>query len=517
MKILRTKREPVPLSQELGLTPSSRKIWNLSQNVDRQIGSSRVGIAPCFTPTMIPYLTNRGGPLVGAEALGLQGIPVDELNFTRETQDQLADLAGNAMSSTVVGSAMVAALELVTKMFADESSDDAHSMEVDASPADTSSQGEKAVSGVEQLHTGTIDLSAAAEQSLSTFLSQARASARLCYCEGRDGVLERTTKQCVDCGSTVCEKCAGRPEHNHKDMDFSKSPRVRPSEYRSLLKEHLPMSVMLHGFSTQLLDDCIDKLGQVTLADAKWKNAVLAAAKEPLHFKTDKRQENWVVLYESTRGVLELHLNPLRPEWLFFARPEKNEAAKSKLRSLLSYPVARLVCKDALLEGVWDIAVPTNESFSVTVEGVGELVPSWEMRLGLEGNDFREKKVWSSFRISHSQEFASMLDRQIAGEYIFHDKCGTACSALHKKVEDNPSAPPLFLFLDPDRCGDASDDAFVFSSSIRRVEYGESRTVFASLDPSWRPSSKSGSAQVTCRLPCRWLASSEINLKVCIE
>jgi hypothetical protein len=465
---------------------------------------------------MIPYLTNRGGPLVGAEALGLQGIPVDELNFTRETQDQLADLAGNAMSSTVVGTAMIAALELVAKMFADESADN-DTMKVDSSSDDTGSRGEKAVSGVEQLHTGTIDLSAAAEQSLSTFLSQASASARLCYCEGRDGVLERTMKQCVDCGSTVCEKCAGRPEHNHRDLDFSKSPRVRPSDYRRLLKEHLPMSLMLHGFNTQLLDACIGKFGKVSLADTKWKNAVLAAAQEPLHFKTDKRQENWVVLYESTRGILELHLNPLRPEWLFFARPEENEAANSNMRSLLSFPVARLICKDALLEGVWDIAVPTNESFPVTVEGVGELVPSWEMRLGLEGNNLREKKVWSSFRISHSQEFASMLDRQIAGEYILYDKCGTACSALHKKAEDNPSAPPLFLFLDPDRCGDASDDVFVFSSSIRRAEYGESRTVFASLDSSWRPSSKSGSAQVTCHLPCRWLASNEINLKACAK
>lgn len=46
---------------------------------------------------MIPYLTNRGGPLVGLEALALQGLPIDELLLTRENSDQLADLAGNAM------------------------------------------------------------------------------------------------------------------------------------------------------------------------------------------------------------------------------------------------------------------------------------------------------------------------------------------------------------------------------------------------------------------------------------
>ena len=50
---------------------------------------------------MIPYITNRGGPMVGLEALSMQGLPVDELLLTRENEDQLADLAGNAMSTTV--------------------------------------------------------------------------------------------------------------------------------------------------------------------------------------------------------------------------------------------------------------------------------------------------------------------------------------------------------------------------------------------------------------------------------
>ena len=40
----------------------------------------------------------------------MQGLPVDELLLTRETEDQLADLAGNAMSTTVVGACIMAAL-----------------------------------------------------------------------------------------------------------------------------------------------------------------------------------------------------------------------------------------------------------------------------------------------------------------------------------------------------------------------------------------------------------------------
>ena len=107
-------------------------VWNLSQNVDRTTGSVKPGICPCLTPTMVPFVTNRGGPLIGLEALSLQvtaatactapssslckrglldgsldvvadglrgsvlrqGIPVDDLMLTRQTEDQLADLAG---------------------------------------------------------------------------------------------------------------------------------------------------------------------------------------------------------------------------------------------------------------------------------------------------------------------------------------------------------------------------------------------------------------------------------------
>jgi len=39
-----------------------------------------------------------------------QGLPIHELLLTRETEDQLADLAGNAMSTTVVGASIFAAL-----------------------------------------------------------------------------------------------------------------------------------------------------------------------------------------------------------------------------------------------------------------------------------------------------------------------------------------------------------------------------------------------------------------------
>lgn len=69
-----------------------------------------MGITPCLTPHMIPFVTNRGAPLVGLEALSLQGIPVDDVLLTRESEKEMADLAGNAMTTTVVGAAIMSAL-----------------------------------------------------------------------------------------------------------------------------------------------------------------------------------------------------------------------------------------------------------------------------------------------------------------------------------------------------------------------------------------------------------------------
>lgn len=41
-------------------------VWNLSQNVDRTTGSGIYGVSPCLTPSVIPYVTNHGGSLIGA-------------------------------------------------------------------------------------------------------------------------------------------------------------------------------------------------------------------------------------------------------------------------------------------------------------------------------------------------------------------------------------------------------------------------------------------------------------------
>jgi len=60
----------------------------------------------------------------------MQGLPIDELLLTRESEDNLRDLAGNAMSSTVVGTCIVSALIVGLKLLQPGSGED-EEMDVD--------------------------------------------------------------------------------------------------------------------------------------------------------------------------------------------------------------------------------------------------------------------------------------------------------------------------------------------------------------------------------------------------
>ncbi|RYO73980.1 hypothetical protein DL766_008388 [Monosporascus sp. MC13-8B] len=84
------------------------RVIDLSQNVDRGSGGAPFGLIGCVTPDGIPFLTDQGRVLSGFEALQLQGLPIQRISFSTEDQEQLRDLAGNAITTTVVGTALVA-------------------------------------------------------------------------------------------------------------------------------------------------------------------------------------------------------------------------------------------------------------------------------------------------------------------------------------------------------------------------------------------------------------------------
>jgi len=85
--------------------------WNVSQNVSKEKHRMSVpGIAGCITPGGDFFVPSHGRPFLGCEKLLIQGLPYFRLALGSETEVQLGDLAGNAMSLPVVCATMLAAI-----------------------------------------------------------------------------------------------------------------------------------------------------------------------------------------------------------------------------------------------------------------------------------------------------------------------------------------------------------------------------------------------------------------------
>ncbi|KAI8615565.1 hypothetical protein BC830DRAFT_1064253 [Chytriomyces sp. MP71] len=497
-------------------------VWNLSQNVDRNTASSHPGICPCLTPTMIAYITNRGGPLVGLEALSLQGIPVDELLLTRETEDQLADLAGNAMTSTVVGAAFLAAIVVGSSgLLARKETTSAgvsHSeLRAAAKMGETMSSLDIRVVGTDILDTQQLNLSIRKVSSMKEIMDAADHSSRHCVCEGRDGVSSSAIQTCIECAHASCLKCGGRPEHVYNTVNLIQSTnRVEPFAFASLLKSALPVRLFMSWISGQdLLDLAKARLSCMTMDQQVLKswcdivtNALYAGAHQMTEFRFSslKRQEVWSVVYASDKARLLLSLDRKEPGWLLYVNVPKGTPLA--VREIFERPVCRLqityavskTVEEGFLNGSWELFAPIVYKFKVTMKGEGGLIDSWEARIGLEGK-FKDIQVWSRWRVACDESERSF--GRLNGVYRAIPKCGTSMDSLHKKDQ---SEDVVFFFMDPTRCGNSSEDSFVFASHARRLEFKEQRLPVAILDPSWRPSSVEGEQKVEAFVQGVWIA-----------
>ena len=469
--------------------------------------------------------------MVGLEALSMQGLPVDKLLLTRESEDQLADLAGNAMSTTVVGACILAAL--VTGKGLLKEGDDTETYESKQAGGEQMAnesvevgnrrEGDDEINdvvGEGQLVSAPLDLAATSAHSFSVVLDEAKRSARLCTCEGRADMTTRELLRCEDCGSTFCKKCGGRPEHNPQLIDTNANPRLPPSEFAKHLKSILPMCLAIRDVDEDILESLRKEHGSTISENkwVKWRDAVLRATDSEFRFAELKRQEIWSVVYRSSVASLELSLHPMQAEWRLFTSPEPSEPANADIRRILESPVARFICDGGLLAGHWEFALPLQISFKLKIQGTGVLVPSWEARLGLTSEKFRSQTVHSELKITAPADAIKVLDRDVSGVYTLLDKCGTANGALHKKApsDQDSNLPPLFMLFDPHRTDD-SQDCFVFSISIRRLEYMESRPIVCKLDTNWKQSAKAEEQTVAAHIPSKWVSAKNAKLKVCAE
>lgn len=463
---------------------SVRRVWELSQNIDRATDTAPWGVVTCITPTGMPYLTTRGGPLVGLEVLALQGLPIDKLLLTRENQKELQDLAGNAMSATVVGVALLSALIAGHEALMDKS-------DIDGLVDTPEPSAVCEMSGQALLPFTPIDFKASESILVDNLRQMANSSVRLCYCEGQTLLSTSLIQECQECLHTTCQKCGGNPPHVYEVVDPS-PVRTLPHEFARKIRKALPMRLCVMGLDR--------RRSEFFQAEAKGLNMddwdiFLSGVEQcfgvELRFQTVKRTHCWTIYYEAPSSRLELAFKNEVVVWSLFAKPKANAHVNSRVRELFKYPLARMtVYRQDILGGQWQLCIPQISEFSIQISGQGDLIQSWESRLGIQSPREADKRVYPSLNISMDSTAGVPLDAEICGEYKLLQNCGTSSGSLHKRISSLSDGieRPMYLFLDPERTGNPKADRFVFSADKHRIGFQEVRQIVASLDPNWRPS-----------------------------
>lgn len=474
-----------------------RRFWELSQNVDRFQDNTPAGVINCIVPHGMPFSSTRGGPIIGLEAIALQGLPIDTLSLTRENDKELYDLAGNAMTSTVVGAGLISAIAVFYTIL-----DDAN--ESVGQPPHDSGFNSKPIRHTELDEEQVLRFDGSAQLSIKELFQKAKASIRLCRCEGQSLTASTLIRMCKCCGHFCCEKCGNKPKHDYELLGGTGEPlRIDPQEFRKQVRYALPTRLEIDGISPDRLEEFAQRLPERSEQDWKiFSEAILLAFKEEFRFESSKRSHCWKVSYNATHSRLELVFDQEEIYWLLYGKPGLSEPGNSPVRKLFRLPLARLTVRgttmrgevitaESMLQGSWEIRLPMTHNFAITVTPQGQLVDSWEKKLGLQGNNFIDKRVYTSLRVAYTSDSGAgqVLDRDICGEYDLLENCGTASSSLHKKrpTANARDAPALYLFLDADRMGPPDHDCYIFSTEIQRLEYGETRYIAVQVNRTWRP------------------------------
>ena len=450
------------------------RVWDLSQNIDRFTDTAPFGVATCLTPTGIFFVTDRGAPLSAQESLKLQGLPIDRISLTTETSAQIQDLAGNAMSSTVVGAALIAAL-LVAPLegTGKTSSDESSAIGVDQDThMTTSAEVAPLVSSQLKIEASEIDV--------KLLLKEAAASAQRCTCEGPNDIAQKPIQTCNDCGHTTCLACGGKPMHNYDAIHVPRHERKAPADFIRTWGSQLPaqMQIVLGNG----IDDVLNSKGKhVDLVP--YIKAVKSASDSTFHLSGFHRGREWTITYSASHATLELALDHHSPQWRLFAKPAMSLSGNNPLRKLLAEPVAVAPTQDALLlPASWSVRIPLEVKGSVSIKGQGGTGPSWMARLHLP--EYGDQKVDNELMIDTSGIRGS--SEALSGTYKHLAFCGTACDSLYKQV-DSTTDGPHYLMLDPDGIGEPAKDGFVITTNPFKLCYGKTRQSLLKLDASWRP------------------------------
>lgn len=438
------------------------KIWDVSQNVDRF--KTGLGIVPSITPGGCHFASNRQDALTGSQTLVLQGMPLDKLHFAGESQRECQDLAGNAMTTTVIGASLISAIMHGYKVFRS----DPLAGNQDASSRMPSTPQNRLVQ-VSAMEEHEYCQPAPDSLNVAQLLAEANLTSRKCACEGDQRISEKDIRICSGCGHTACATCASNPRHQYTDGQKHSSRGQTPGNFIKTWRPRLPPRLSLANFIG---------LDKFLKNDRPYAQRILEVGIGSQQFCLNEfvRYDNeWRIEYAAHDARLVLSVGS-KAQWLLYVDCLRESPANSELRKALETPIARADIDDSLLGATWEIFVPSDREFSLQVRGSTGRSKSWRNSLGLL--EYQNETVPTKIHIQGKNE-----NSDVQGEYVHLPHCGTAEASLYKRS----SGPALYLFLNPDPVGNSGEDCFVFSSDCSKKQLGESRTIVARLNSVWRP------------------------------
>ena len=446
------------------------KIWDVSQNVDRF--KTGMGLVPCITPGGCDFGSNRQDALNGSQTLLLQGMPLDKLHFAGETQRECQDLAGNAMSTTVIGASLISAIIHCHKAFGRPSSPGSLEQISRTEPSSQSRLVRASAMAKYKTH-----LTHPEDLDIAQLVDEARLVSQLCACEGSEQISDVDIKVCSACGHTACSLCASNPRHQYGSSITRDIRKQTPSEFVRRWRTKLPPRVELRRFPD--LSNVVSQLHEDNNSNDAYVSRIVEVDPGSQQFSLvdfSRCDNTWKILYTSGEARLELLIGD-RVQWLLFVNCAPDLPGNSELRKALETPVARAIVDGSLLDAEWEFFVPSHQERSLQIRGSAARAKSWRNRLGLP--DHQMETVPAHIYVRSSGEDSKVLN----GDYQHLPHCGTAEFSLYKRSTE----PVLYLFLDPDPIGEVRDDSFVFSRDCSRKRYGEPRMIVARLNPAWRP------------------------------
>ena len=450
--------------------------WDISQNVHMaSIKTASPGVASCLTPGGWSYLPHLGRTLTGTEKLLFQGIPVDRLQLGQETEVQLSDLSGNAMSLTVVSAAMLAAL--CVKQFAREREKNRnyHVSE----PLDVKSAS-GVLRGKPQQNHSSDDGDKKCNQmflDLASLSSEAYFSSILCVCETSGGKSNESILSCADCSLSFCRGCCNtQVDLSCHKMEKLSMAYVDPVDFEQKLWSVVEPALSFQVPESKRYDFMLKNIDRDE--KGKWE-CVYMARDEDSRPVADLRIQVGLLKFgskecgvkglirqfpDNTRGVID-------PKWRFVL------AAKD----------VRVRSKTDLVQ--WEVRSEARRSNVKLVSASDERTPSFRTQMGVfkenkqfnwkePGKDWKLYKEWPKHIKLGGGGMASLQNQYLRDNTSVFERQSCIASIAQNILYKSSSG--YFIYLRPDvDCID--DDDLVLSTSPAYSDLDEVCIVFQGL------------------------------------